>query len=386
MLRDSLRTGAGLAGALIVLFACAFPARAGVVNPDISVIGQPIGSWTDAPGSTARKRVTLDAGETEIVFDADLNPYARGTFTTSLGAEGLSLEEGFFTISRSLPAGLALKAGKYRTGFGKLNPTHPHADPFGSRFHLMSEYLPGEDGFNDTGLDLSKLVALPGDGSLTLSADWLQGDAFRRARAASGAANDPLAGDPEGGDRAAEPRPAALGRIAGFYMLGERSGLELGVTGTQGTNNVAAGARTTVLGADAKAKLWRSANSYLLLQGEFLSLNRDDAGWDSSAAAYTKTPVKPAGGYVFADYNFSPRYDAGASFEHWQAADATKTTNQAVQVFAGLALMEETTSFRIGWEHATPGRPAGAIEDPKAINTVTLRVIYSMGPHKAHQF
>jgi hypothetical protein len=386
MFRCSLRAGACLAAALACLPACPPLARAGVVNPDISVIGQPVGSWTDAAGSIARKRVTLDAGETEIVFDADLNPYARGTFTTSLGAAGLSLEEGFFTISRGLPAGLALKAGKYRAGFGKLNPAHPHTDPFGSRFHLLREYLPGEDGYNETGLDVSKLVALPGDGSLTLSADWLQGDSFRRPRNASDATNDPLAADPAAGDRTAEPRPAVLARAAGFFMLGERSGLELGLSGTQGTNNVAAGARTTVLGADAKAKLWRNANSYLLLQGEFMSLRRDEAGWDSTTASYTKSSVKPAGGYVFADYNFSPRYDTGVSYEHWQAADAARTSNQAIQLFAGLALMEETTSFRIGWEHAMPGRPDGATADPKAINTVTLRVIYSMGPHKAHQF
>lgn len=386
MLRLSLLTDARFALVCMCLFACAAPSRAGVVNPDISVIGQPIGSWTDASGSAARQRVTLDAGETEIVFDADLNPYARGTFTTSLGDAGLTLEEGFFTLARGLPAGLALKAGKYRVGFGKLNPSHPHTDPFGSRFHLLGEYLPGEDGYNDTGLDISKLVALPGDGSLTISAAWLQGDSFRRPRTPSAAANDPLVIDVTNGDRSAEPRPAALGRLAGFFMLGERSGLELGVSGTQGTNNVAAGARSTVLGADAKAKLWRSANSYLLLQGEFLSLSRDDAGWNSTTAAYTKTTLKPAGGYVFADYNFSPRYDAGASYEHWQTADAAKTSNQAVQVYAGLALMEETTSFRVGWEHAVPGRPAGATTDPKPTNTVTLRVIYSMGPHKAHQF
>ena len=386
MYRISLRLGAGLMPVLACLFACATPARAGVVNPDISVIGQPAGSWTDAAGNTARKRVVLDAGETEIVFDADLNPYARGTITTSLDAAGLSLEEGFFTISRGLPAGLALKAGKYRAGFGKLNPSHPHTDPFGGRFHLLGEYLPGQDGYNETGLDVSKLVALPGDGSLTVSADWLQGDSFRRPRTASGAANDPLAGDPGAGDHAGEPRPAALARAAGFFMLGERSGLELGVSATEGTNNVAAGARTTVVGADAKAKLWNGANSYLLLQGEFMSLNREDAGWDSTAAAYTKTRVKPSGAYAFADYNFSPRYDAGVSFEHWQSADVARTSNQAAQVFAGLALMEETTSFRVGWEHAMPGRPEGATEDPKPINTVTLRVIYSMGPHKAHQF
>ncbi len=104
--------------------ALAATARAGVVNPDISVIGQPLARWTDAAGDPASKRATLDAGETEFVFDAALNPYARGTFVGSLGADGMTLEEGFFQMNRGLPASLALKGGKYRVGFGKLNPTH----------------------------------------------------------------------------------------------------------------------------------------------------------------------------------------------------------------------------------------------------------------------
>ena len=295
MFRYRSSPAARVALAVSCLFASAGPVRAGVVNPDISVIGQPRARWTDEAGDPARKRASLDVGETEIVFDADLNPYARGTFTTSLGSDGLSLEEGFFAISRGLPAGLALKAGKYRVAFGKLNMAHPHTDPFADRFHVLTQYLPGEDGLNETGMDVSKLVALPGDGSLTLSADWLQGDSFRRPRTVTSDPNDPLAANLEQGDRAVEPRPAGLGRITSFFMLGERSGLEVGVSGIQGTNNVAAGARTTILGGDAKAKLWRSANAYLLLQSEVLRLDRDDAGWDATAASYTKSSVKSTG-------------------------------------------------------------------------------------------
>ena len=47
--------------------------------------------------------------------------------------------------------------------------------------------------------------------------------------------------------------------------------------------------------------------------------------------------------------------------------------------------MEETTAFRIGWERLMPGAAAGD-ETPDAVNTFTLRVVWSMGPHKAHQF
>jgi hypothetical protein len=39
----------------------------------------------------------------------------------------------------------------------------------------------------------------------------------------------------------------------------------------------------------------------------------------------------------------------------------------------------------LGWERFQASAPAEEAA-PDAVNTLTLRVIYSMGPHKAHQF
>ena len=372
--------------AAFVFATTAATAHAGVVNPDISVIGQPFARWTNDATDPGNKRWVLDPGEVETVFDAPLNPYARGTVVMSLSEPGIELEEGYFQLLRGLPGGLALKGGKYRVGFGKLNPAHPHAYPFADRFHMLATYLPGDESFNETGISLSERIPAPGDLSLTASLDWLNGNTFRLAREASGASNDPLLTIGADADRPDESRAAVLGRLAAFSSIGDRSGLELGVSGSQGTNNVAAGARTTLIGADAKAKLWNSENSYLLLQGEFVHLDRDLAGWDSLTAAYTLTRVSPAGACLFADYNFATRYNVGASYERWQQATVDRTWDQAFKAFAGFALLEETTAFRLDWDHDMPGSPPGAPSTPDAIDTVTMRVIFSMGPHKAHQF
>ncbi len=45
------------------------------------------------------------------------------------GKFSLDLEEGYVT-TLSLPAHLQLKAGKFRSAMGKINPVHPHALPF----------------------------------------------------------------------------------------------------------------------------------------------------------------------------------------------------------------------------------------------------------------
>jgi hypothetical protein len=115
-----------LAVTLFALFAFVSPASAGVTNPNISIIGQPFTRWLDDPTDPSHDRATLDPGEFEAVFDAYLNPYASGYVVVTVEEDGAALEEGYFQLNRGLPAGLALKGGKYRAGFGKLNPQHAH--------------------------------------------------------------------------------------------------------------------------------------------------------------------------------------------------------------------------------------------------------------------
>jgi hypothetical protein len=161
-------------------------------------------------------------------------------------------------------------------------------------------------------------------------------------------------------------------------MLGEQSGLEVGLSASGGTTNAAARARATVLGLDAKAKLWTSPRAYLLLQAEALRLDREVAGWDP-AEGYVRTSVTPAGGYVFADYNFALRMNAGISYERYQEPEPDEPWSQSVGAFAGYSLFEETTVVRLDARRFSP-------EEGEDAHTLTLRVIYAMGPHKPHQF
>src|SRR3989339_44775 len=118
---------------LIFLFTLISPdlLRAGITNPDISVIGQLISKYHDDKTAQDAHRPTLDLGETELVFDSNLNPYAKGFIVFTVGdGEGLKTEEAYMDVLKGLPDGLALRGGKYRIGFGKLNPVHPHTYPF----------------------------------------------------------------------------------------------------------------------------------------------------------------------------------------------------------------------------------------------------------------
>jgi hypothetical protein len=48
--------------------------------------------------------------------------------------------------------------------------------------------------------------------------------------------------------------------------------------------------------------------------------------------------------------------------------------------------MEETTAFRLDWRRTQPPSGGVLVASSDPIQQLTLRVIYSMGPHKAHQF
>ena len=361
------------------LLALAGNAQAGPINPNISVIGQPNLGWTDDAQDASRERAVIEVGETEIVLEDYLNPYARAWFTLAIGDEGVELEEGFAHVTRGLPAGLSLKAGKYRLGFGKLNPVHGHAYPFAERFRVLANYLPGEEAFNETTIQLSTRVPAPGESSFEIAVDWLRGDSFRIERADSGELDDPLSSG-EDGDRSGESRPGVLGRISAFVPIDDRSGLELGFSSTSGTNNVAARARTTVWGGDAKLKYWTGPRSYLLLQTEALQLDREEVTW-ATGQGYVNTSTSPFGFYAYTDYVWNLRWNAGASYERYQLATDEDSSDQALGMFAGFAVLEESTLIRLGFERFLPGD-----DDSDAVNTLSLRLIHSMGPHKAHQF
>jgi hypothetical protein len=344
--------------AFLAFFTLSPAAFANSMNPDISVVGQPAMVWSDASEASIP---SLDPGEVEGVFDAALNPYARGTFILALGEEGLELEEGFFRLHRGLPAGLALKAGKYKVGLGRINTTHAHALPFAERFGVMADYLPGEEGFSDVGLSLSELLPLGGDASLTLAADWLQGDAFHAVREE----------EAELPTDTGSFRPAFAGSLTFSTLLGGRSPLDAGLSAVRGVNDVSAGTATLIADAFVKLRIRAAREDHLDLHGELVWRQQEHPGQE---------PSRALGGFAYGDYTFRRRFNLGASYEQFQPLDGLAGWNRGAGAFVGFGLMEETTLF------ALDGRRAFAGPDRDPETTLTLRAIFSMGPHKPHAF
>jgi len=113
----------------------------------------------------------FNLGETEIVFSGAVDPYFDATAIASVSADGIELEEAYGR-TRSLPGGLALKAGKFYSGIGYLNGQHPHQWDFVDT-SLPYEVLLG-GALNDVGVQLTWLPKTPVYVQLGLEA--LQGE------------------------------------------------------------------------------------------------------------------------------------------------------------------------------------------------------------------
>jgi hypothetical protein len=127
-----------------------------VFNPDISVIGDFLGA---AGSNEVNPSPVMEMHESEVAFQAVVDPYARADFFISFGEEGVNLEEGYLT-SPALPGGLLVKVGKMRAAFGKVNTLHNHVLPWTDRPLVTQNLVGGEDGINDAGLSLSRLIPI----------------------------------------------------------------------------------------------------------------------------------------------------------------------------------------------------------------------------------
>ncbi len=194
------------------------PRVAASSNPDISVIGDFGASYINA----AKRNFDAYLNEAEFSFQSVVDPYIRADFFLSLGKDedthkyAANIEEGYLT-STSLPWGLQLKAGKFKSAFGRINPVHAHALPF---IDLPNAYenLFGE-GINDDGVSLSWL---------------LPNHAFYQeltAQAFAGYGDSPLF------IRSDRNNFLYVGHLKNFFSLNDNATLEFGLSAAMGPND-----------------------------------------------------------------------------------------------------------------------------------------------------
>lgn len=283
--------------------------------------------------------------ETELAISGAIDPYLDASVTAAIGDEGVELEEAY-VLTTALPAGFQVKAGKFLSDVGYINRQHPHSWDFVDQ-PWMREFLLGDKGLNETGVQLSWVA--PTAQYTRLGVEVLEGEN-------EGVANH--LGDVEPGLEGSTGPRLVTAFASVSPDLGYDHALQLGVSGgftdafqqrhehedevetLQGDSWFA--------GVDAVYKYdaqGPGGQGDFTLQAEYLIRKRDlelqeyEPHNDHFHAAGDPRTVQPEqdGAYVQGLYGIADRWDAGLRL------DALGMTNR---VFEGTEREEAGTSYR----------------------------------------
>ena len=373
------------------------------VNPDISLIGTFNTFTNNVKGTPEYGKLNFETPAMEMFIDGYLNPYSRATANIAYEEGEFGVEELYAQILRGLPLDMQIKAGKYLVGFGKLNTIHPHAWHFIER-PLFHQIFFGEEGFNDIGVNFSFI--LPTESFYTnLDLGVFKGDAIAKTEVL----------DPEDADSYYDLRgnsPIFVGRLSSFFDLDDYTNLEVGLSGSYGVHAKmdfnTLGDSTAELenkslnylygGLDFKLKYKPDSYTALTLQGEGLLNSRDvfrqgDVGVNIPIEKSEK--INSFGGFIFIDYLFGKQFSIGAKYDFTYGiigdepsfsslSNDDKNKTQGISGWFGYYPIEETLAFRLGVQNISFKYDDGTSRDSET--TVTLQMLFSLGPHKAHPF
>jgi hypothetical protein len=318
-----------------------------VFNPDMAVIGNFVGA---AGENKVAPLPALNLQEAEASFQAIVDPYARADFFLSASPDGLEVEEGFVTFP-TLPGGLLLKVGKMKAQFGKVNTQHSHVLPWVDVPLPMANLLGGEEGLNDSGLSVSKLIANP---LLFLEAT---GEVYQ--------GNDDLFTSHKRGNL------AYVGRLRGYRDITEATNLDVGTSVAYGHNDAGSDFTTTVYGLDATIR-YRPLRRAIYKR----FIGRTELFW--SQRQQEPAQANAFGAYVSGEYQFARRWFAGARYDFSDRAAAPSLRDKS-----GSLLLtywpSEFSQVRGQFRHTTY---AGGID----ANELLFQFLFSIGAHGAHLF
>jgi len=327
-----------------------------VFNPDISVIGDFLGA---AGSNKVNPGPTMEMHESEVAFQATVDPYAKADFFISFGEEGVNLEEGYLTFP-AIPGGLLVKVGKMRAAFGKVNTLHNHVLPWTDRPLVTGNLLGGEDGIDDTGFSVARLISNP---FLFLEAT---------AQAFRGDSGDNLFKSSSRGDL------TYVGHLRGYKDITDDTNLDLGFSISRGhnasgiVNDVDIGRFTTRLyGGDATIRwkpLKRSIYHSFVGRSEFIWSKRAQPGGEQNAKGY----------FASGDFQFARRWYTGVRYDRTGRADDALRIDRGQSVTLSY-FPSEFSQIRAQY------RRTNYADGPTA-NELLFQFQFSIGAHGAHPF
>jgi hypothetical protein len=320
-----------------------------VLNPDIGVIGDFIGVAGHNP---VQPSPSLQMHESEISLQAILDPYARGDFFLSFGEDGVNLEEGYITFT-ALPAGFVVKAGKIRSAFGKVNTMHNHVLPWVDRPLVTYNLVGGEDGINDAGFSIQRILPAPKEIFLEATGQLFRGDSADVFTASN--KND----------------LSQVAHLRGYKDVTESTNLDLGVSYARGHNDLGSNFLTQLYGIDATVRwkpLRRSIYNSFVLRSEFIWSQRQQLPLEQRAF----------GLFASADYQLGRRWLLGGRYDRSNRSRFANDTDEG----GSLVLTYQPSEFSQVRGQYRFTRYEGNIDTHELL----MQLQFSLGAHGTHPF
>jgi hypothetical protein len=251
--------------------------------------------------------------ESELGFAASIDPWLRGAANISLHPDDtVSVEEAFIQTT-SLGNGLSLKAGRFFSGIGYLNPQHSHTWDFVDN-PLAYQALLGTQ-YGDDGVQLTWLAPL--DYFVELGAELGRGRSYPGTDTGRNGAGMAALFAHVGGD-VGTSHSWRTGLSVLNAKASDQSLLATNAAGSAVTDAFTGSTRVWIADAIWKwAPNGNATRTNFKLQGEYLRSTRSgslvyDVGNADSVGTYRAVQ---SGWYLQAVYQFMPRWRVGARTE-----------------------------------------------------------------------
>lgn len=370
-------------------------------NPEISLILS--GGYTRTSQDPANYRITgiqlpkdsaagpgsrgFSLAESELGFAANIDPWLRGVANISLHPDdSVSVEEAFVQTT-SLNNGLSLKAGRFFSAIGYLNPQHAHTWDFADNPLAYQAYLGTQ--YGDDGVQLNWLA--PTDQYLELGLELGRGRGFPGSNTGrNGAGMTALTAHTGGDIGASQSWRAGISRLS--TKASDQSLTAIDLAGNSVTN--AFSGNTSVWIVDGVWKWAPNGNATqtnFKLQGEYLRSTRTgsltyDLANANLADAYRATQ---SGWYVQGIYQFMPSWRVGLRTERLNPGSPDFGLNAASLGNNGYKPSKNSLMFdynpsefsRVRLQFAQDRSRQGLSD-----NQIFLKYQMSLGAHGAHRY
>ncbi len=326
-------------------------------NPDISVNADFVGHYSSNEGGEFDDEFLFR--HFEIGFAGYIDPYTRADIYLGIGRHGgewhTHLEEAYLTYL-GLPYDLQVRAGRFKSSFGKANPQHLHALPWVEYPFIIQNYF-GDEGLSGDGVGVSWLIPNPWDKYIELTYEIINNDSSLFA----GEDTDDF---------------VHLFHLKNFFDLSAASTLEAGLTFATAPNDEGHGGnRTMVEGLDLTYK-WRPPASgryrSFLWQTEVLASQADLRGGQETTW----------GMYTAADYQFARRWVAGIRYDYSQMPYSSSLHEHGYSAYMTF-LQSEYLYWRLGYQYTDRNFH---IHDDTGEHELFMQCNFSLGSHPAHSY